>query len=123
MDQLGPRIGREMRTVSAMIALYCSEQHKSHGALCAECDQINNYAMERLRRCPFQESKTTCAQCQVHYYQIVMRERIRAVMRYAGPRMLYRHPVLAVQHLLDGRRKVAVRPAKARSSPINEALK
>ena len=29
-----------------------------------------------------------------------MRERIRAVMRYAGPRMITRHPVAAVRHLL-----------------------
>jgi hypothetical protein len=29
-----------------------------------------------------------------------MRERIREVMRYAGPRMLYRHPVLAGKHYL-----------------------
>jgi len=31
-----------------------------------------------------------------------MRERIRAVMRYAGPRMLWRHPLLALLHLADG---------------------
>ena len=33
-----------------------------------------------------------------------MRERVRAVMRYSGPRMLTRHPVLAVAHLADGRK-------------------
>jgi hypothetical protein len=36
-----------------------------------------------------------------------MRERVREVMRYSGPRMLTRHPVLAVAHLVDGRRKRA----------------
>jgi len=25
------------------------------------------------------------------------------VMRYAGPRMLRRHPILAIMHILDGR--------------------
>jgi len=34
-----------------------------------------------------------------------MRERIRSVMRYAGPRMMYRHPLLAFHHLIDGMRK------------------
>jgi hypothetical protein len=33
-----------------------------------------------------------------------MRETIRIVMRYAGPRMLVYHPILAIQHLLDGMR-------------------
>jgi hypothetical protein len=27
-------------------------------------------------------------------------------MRYAGPRMMARHPYLALMHLIDGRRKV-----------------
>ena len=33
-----------------------------------------------------------------------MREEVREVMRHSGPRMLRRHPLLAVAHLLDGRR-------------------
>ena len=55
-----------------------------------------------LDRCPFGEEKTTCARCPVHCYKPAMRERVRAVMRYAGPRMLLRHPILALQHQLDG---------------------
>ena len=38
-----------------------------------------------------------------------MREAIRVVMRYAGPRMLVRHPVLALGHTIDG---VLHRPPK-----------
>ena len=30
-----------------------------------------------------------------------MRERMRAVMRYAGPRMLFYHPLDAIVHLCD----------------------
>jgi hypothetical protein len=33
-----------------------------------------------------------------------MRERVREVMRYAGPKMLTRHPVLAIGHIIDGRK-------------------
>jgi hypothetical protein len=33
-----------------------------------------------------------------------MRETVRAVMRYAGPRMIWRHPVLALAHVRHGRR-------------------
>lgn len=105
----GPRIEREKRTVSKMIELYCAEQHGSAGGqLCQDCADLQAYTMLRLDRCPFQEAKTTCARCAVHCYRPDRREQIRVVMRYAGPRMLWAHPVLAVRHLLDGRRKSAV---------------
>lgn len=114
----GPRIEREMRTVTAMIYLYCREQHHTEDELCAECRAIQEYAMRRLERCPFQEGKTTCAKCAVHCYKPDMREQIRVIMRYAGPRMLWKHPVLAVQHLMDGRRsETAVLPAKSERRP------
>ena len=59
----------------------------------------------RLAKCPYQEDKTTCAKCPVHCYKPSRREQIRAVMRYAGPRMLLRHPRLAFYDLvIDGRR-------------------
>jgi hypothetical protein len=93
---------RERKTVEAMIGLYCKKSHAPKGLLCPECWELRRYALEHLDRCPFQERKTTCAHCPVHCYRPEMRERIRAVMRYAGPRMLLRHPVLAVLHLWDG---------------------
>jgi hypothetical protein len=34
-----------------------------------------------------------------------MRERVKEVMKYSGPRMTYRHPLLAFFHLVDGRKK------------------
>ena len=114
----GPRIEREMRTVTAMVHLYCREQHHTEDELCAECSAIQEYAMRRLERCPFQEGKTTCAKCAVHCYKPDMREQIRVIMRYAGPRMLWKHPVLAVQHLMDGRRsETAALPAKSERRP------
>lgn len=103
MTANGPRIRREKQTVAAMIDIYCHDQHGTHGALCAECRVLHDYAMQRLDRCPFGEEKSTCANCTVHCYKPAMRERIRDVMRYAGPRMIWRHPVLAVRHVLDGR--------------------
>ena len=62
------------------------------------------YATRRLDRCVFGDDKPTCANCAVHCYNAPMREAVRNVMRYAGPRMLLRHPVLAIAHLRDGRR-------------------
>lgn len=99
-----PRIKREDRTVAAMIVLYCRRHHHQHG-LCAQCQELCDYARERLAKCPFQEGKTICAKCRVHCYKPEMRERIRTVMRYSGPRMLYRHPVMAIFHMIDRIRK------------------
>jgi len=103
------RMEREKRTVEAMIDLYCHEQHGTWNGLCPDCQVLTAYADQRLQKCPFQEGKTTCARCPVHCYKPAMRERIRDVMRYAGPRMVYRHPVMTIGHMLDGLRKEPVR--------------
>lgn len=100
-----PRMTRELRTIKAMIHMYCRDQHENKRALCAECKELLEFARFRLEKCPFQENKTTCAKCPVHCYKPVMREKIRTVMRYAGPRMFYQHPILTLYHIIDGRRK------------------
>ncbi len=105
MNCAHPRLDRERRTVDVMLRLYCRDRHGSARGLCAECRELREYTRERLGKCPFQEGKTTCARCPVHCYRSGMREAGREVMRYAGPRMLLRHPVLALRHLLDDRRR------------------
>jgi hypothetical protein len=91
--------------MAAMLYLYCKDQHGNSLSLCPDCQELLDYATQRLERCPFQEDKTTCAKCPVHCYQPAMRLRIRQVMRYAGPRMLLKHPTLAAWHVIDGFRK------------------
>ncbi len=107
-----PRMRREAVTIQAMIEMYCRDHHGTRDALCAECAALAAYAMERLRRCPYQEGKTTCAKCPIHCYKPNMREQVRVVMRYAGPRMMFRHPTMAAWHLFDGRRKEPIKPPK-----------
>ena len=102
-----PRLRREITTLSAMIRLYCAKYHSAE-RLCPDCRVLSDYARTKLEKCPFQEGKPTCAKCPVHCYQPAMREKIRAVMRYAGPRMIYRHPALALLHLVDSWRKKLV---------------
>ena len=98
------RIAREKKTIEMMIRMYCSRHHEKEGYLCDECRQLLDYADKRLQGCPFKEDKPTCANCTVHCFKQGMREKIRGVMLYSGPRMIYRHPVLAFRHLIDGRR-------------------
>jgi Nitrous oxide-stimulated promoter. len=94
---------REYKTIREMISLSCRERHDTKkGELCPVCQELLTYARIRLDKCPYRDDKPTCARCPIHCYKPAMRERIREVMRYAGPRMLRRHPILALRHLLDG---------------------
>lgn len=107
-----PRMRREEKTVAAMVRLYCHDQHGTKEGLCADCSALLDYARTRLAHCPYQERKSTCAKCPIHCYKPAMREQMRAVMRYAGPRMLSRHPLLAVLHLIDGLKKAPPAPKR-----------
>jgi Nitrous oxide-stimulated promoter len=99
------RLAREWSTMQAMILIYCRSKHRPAATLCPECQGLQDYAKLRLERCRFGPEKPTCASCPVHCYQKSRREEIRAVMRHAGPRMLWRHPILSLRHWLDGFRK------------------
>ncbi|HEY5529533.1 MAG TPA: nitrous oxide-stimulated promoter family protein [Thermoleophilia bacterium] len=110
------RFRRERRTIEVMVQLYCRENHQSDsrratgrgargdGLLCDQCAALLGYAGLRLDACRFAGDKPVCSRCSVHCYSPAMREVVRAVMRYSGPRMLRRHPLLAVSHLFDRRR-------------------
>lgn len=96
---------REKATVSGMIMLYCRKNHGTNGTLCSDCAALEKYARERSDRCPFMETKTFCSNCRVHCYKPEMREKIRAVMRFSGPRMLLYHPVMAVWHVIESKKE------------------
>lgn len=99
----------EFTMIDAMLRMYCRSHHGAkYAALCDDCSALRDYARRRLERCVFGEAKPTCAKCTVHCYRANMREHIRQVMRWAGPRMLRRHPVLAVRHMIDGHLPAAV---------------
>ena len=105
MPESKTRIARGHKTIEAMIHIFCHDQHGTADALCEECQELLDYARQRLDKCPFGEDKPTCSNCTIHCYKPEMRERVTAVMRYAGPRMMRHHPILAMHHLLDGLRK------------------
>ncbi|NLI80054.1 MAG: nitrous oxide-stimulated promoter family protein [Candidatus Riflebacteria bacterium] len=101
------RLRRERRTMAAMIDLYCCEKHgccHGPGRSCGPCGELLAYALARLSHCPFGRHKPTCSRCPIHCYRPEWRERVREVMRFAGPRLLLHRPLLALTHLLDGLR-------------------
>lgn len=124
------RLAREEKTIATMIGMYCRDHHGAagrsgdaepdpsvdgpdrrgaSGGLCEECSALVEYARARLDRCPYGLDKPTCVKCTTHCYKPAMREQVRAIMRYAGPRMVKEHPLLAAAHLTDGRRKTPSR--------------
>ena len=91
-------IEEEKKVVELMIRLYCRKKEKNR-ELCPDCRELLTYAHTRLSRCPFGEDKPTCRNCPIHCYKRDMKERMRKVMRYAGPRMLLYHPLIALRHV------------------------
>jgi hypothetical protein len=113
-DKRFVRRRRELLTMNAMMRMYCRHHHGG-ASLCDECSGLSDYARRRLERCVFGDAKPTCANCTVHCYRAGERERIRVMMRWAGPRMILRHPFLAFMHkAVDGRRPAPKLPAPAK---------
>lgn len=101
---------RNRAAIEAMIELYCRGVHQSEAGLCGACQALLTYAQERLERCVFGLKKPVCAACPVHCYKPEMRARIKEVMRYAGPRLLFHRPGLVLFHLwarLRSKRRIA----------------
>lgn len=93
---------QEVKQIPLMIRIYCHGNHKTKGkTICPECEKLTDYALFRLDKCPFKEDKQFCSFCRIHCYKPEYREEIRAVMKYAGPRMLFRHPIFALKHVLQ----------------------
>ena len=78
----------------------CQVGHGGPG-LCGECRELLEYSLARLEHCKFGNAKTKCHKCPVHCYRPDMREKIRTVMRFSGPRMLLYHPLEALRYLFS----------------------
>ena len=94
------RIDWEKRTVRHMIELWCRKNHGGK-SLCGDCRELLEYSLARLKHCKFGNAKTKCHKCPVHCYRPDMREKIRTVMRFSGPRMLLYHPLEALRYLFS----------------------
>jgi hypothetical protein len=122
-----PRLKREQTTMLAMLRLYCADHHASGATdadgLCPVCADLLAYSRKRLAACPFGPEKPTCVNCRIHCYGPQQREETRVVMRYAGPRMLLRHPILAIAHLIDGKRPAPPKPRGVQAAGAAQADK
>ncbi len=70
------------------VGLYCAERHGGgveDGRPCEECLDLLAYARKRIEGCPH-DPKPRCKDCRTHCYGPGYRDKIRAVMRFAGAR-------------------------------------
>ena len=95
------KIDKEKKTVSVMIDIYCRKKHNTTKELCTECAELKEYAMKRLNSCKFGENKGNCGDCKIHCYKKDMRAKIIEVMKFSGPRMVFSHPLMALDHLIS----------------------
>lgn len=105
MDAIIEKREKEKRTVRFMIEIYCHGKHKTKGNnLCPECSELADYSASRIDHCPHMATKTFCSSCKTHCYKAQMREKIRKVMRYSGPRMIIYCPKMVIRHHIEGRK-------------------
>lgn len=93
---------KEKALIPVMIKKYCHGNHGTKGSeVCADCSELTEYALFRLEKCPFKKDKHFCSTCRIHCYKPEMREKIKAVMKYAGPRIMLTHPVFCCSHVVE----------------------
>lgn len=109
-------LATEFKTVSAMMEIYCKKHHGIKSGLCEDCSELLIYAETKLDRCPYGQEKPTCNQCPIHCYKPEPKESMRLIMRYSGPRMLLKHPILAIRHLRHEKRDIPSEPKKQASN-------
>lgn len=89
----------EIDLIYEMISIYCKKKYKED--MCEECMKLYEYAKQRIEKCPMMETKTFCSQCKIHCYQKEQREKIKKVMRFSGPRLIFHHPILVIRHGIE----------------------
>lgn len=83
-----------------MITIYCSKNHQK-GRLCEDCTDLSTYTYSRIDRCPYIGEKTFCSSCPTPCYNGPYQDRIRDVMRFSAPRMLFYNPILLIKYIFD----------------------
>jgi hypothetical protein len=95
------RLEKEQKTIAIMVQIFCGTHHgTAKKRLCPACTELLKYAKERLDKCPYGENKGACSKCKIHCYKPDMRKNVTEVMRFSGPKMITKHPLLAIDHLL-----------------------
>lgn len=86
----------EKQVIVAMIGIYCTGL--KHPQPCKSCLLLAEYSVQRLDRCFYGSDKPSCRNCEIHCYKTAMRQQIKAVMLFAGPKMIFAKPCLTLKY-------------------------
>jgi hypothetical protein len=95
------KIVKEKRIIKTMINIYCKKKHNSKGELCSECSELLEYAHKRLDFCKFGDEKKFCSNCPIHCYKKDMKVKVKDVMRFSGPRLIFHEPLEVIKHIIE----------------------
>jgi len=130
------KVAKDTRLLGDFCEIYCKGNHlyaermplvsegvelgvygRKAPVVCRDCAELLVYAEKRRAFCP-KDPKPFCSNCDTHCYSPPMREYMRQVMRYAGPRSMWHgHAIDCIKHLLESR--AAKRAANDSLTPPN----
>ena len=87
----------EYKIVCEMIDLYHRKNDKFSDS---EIGELKAYVKKKLSSCPHGPDKPFCSYCKIHCYEPKMRDKIREIMRFSGPRFIFYRPGKTIKHLL-----------------------
>ena len=94
------RVEKEKAMIVKMIEIYY--KNKAHGTP-EEREELKAYALKRLDNCRHGDDKSFCSHCTTQCYSPKYKAKIKEVMRYSGPRIIFYHPLMAINHVLADR--------------------
>lgn len=97
------KINQKIKIIRLMINLYC-KKHEKNDTLCKECKELLDYSILRTNRCPFIIEGTFCSNCKKKCYRENMKKKMKKVMRFSGPRLMFYHPIVLFKHMIQSMR-------------------
>lgn len=96
------KIDKDRRTLEAIGSIYCRGNHdaieKDAAGMCPECREAIEQTLARAASCPHGH-EGNCQDCETHCQRGEAQLRIKAIMKYAAPRMAFRHPIMTIEYL------------------------
>jgi hypothetical protein len=87
------------KLVKEMILLYCNKNHNTKNELCESCSELFGYVQKRLKYCPYGDKKPVCFNCKIHCYRKEYKDRIKDVMKFSGPKIMFHNPIAGIKYL------------------------
>lgn len=93
---------RDLKTLEAIGRIYCKAHHQGteqdEAGLCPSCREAVESTFARAANCPNHQTNN-CEDCEVKCQRGDAQKRIKQIMRYSAPRMIFCHPLMTLEYL------------------------